>query len=94
MRWSEAGYLSRIMLAHAPRQVSVSLILSVRQNMKRPLRTFAVTLLLTHLALLFFGLDSETGASTQLFLGLAMAALICSIALFVADLASRKPKDR
>jgi hypothetical protein len=32
MRWSEAGYLSRIVLAHAPRQVSVSLILGVRQK--------------------------------------------------------------
>jgi hypothetical protein len=32
MRWSEAGYLSRIVLAHAPRQVSVSLIFDVRQN--------------------------------------------------------------
>ena len=32
MRWSEAGYLSRIVLSHAPRQVSVSLILDVRQN--------------------------------------------------------------
>jgi hypothetical protein len=31
MRWSEAGYLSRIVLAHAPRQASVSLILGVRQ---------------------------------------------------------------
>jgi hypothetical protein len=30
MRWSEAGYLSRIVLTHAPRQVSVSLILGVR----------------------------------------------------------------
>ena len=34
MRWSEAGYLSRIVLSHAPRQASVSLILGVRQNMK------------------------------------------------------------
>jgi hypothetical protein len=34
MRWSEADYLSRIVLAHAPRQVAVSLILGVRQNMK------------------------------------------------------------
>ncbi len=32
MRWSEAGYLSRIVLAHAPRQASVSLILDVRQR--------------------------------------------------------------
>jgi hypothetical protein len=32
MRWSEAGYLSRIVLAHAPRQASVSLILGVRQK--------------------------------------------------------------
>jgi hypothetical protein len=32
MRWSEAGYLSRIVLAHAPRQVSVSLILGVRRK--------------------------------------------------------------
>jgi hypothetical protein len=32
MRWSEAEYLSRIMLTHAPRQVSVSLILGVRQR--------------------------------------------------------------
>ncbi len=30
MRWSEAGYLSRIVLTHAPRQASVSLILDVR----------------------------------------------------------------
>ncbi len=30
MRWSEAGYLSRIVLAHAPRQVAVSLIFDVR----------------------------------------------------------------
>jgi hypothetical protein len=36
MRWSEAGYLSQFVLAHALRQVSVSLILGVRQNMKRP----------------------------------------------------------
>ena len=35
MRWSEAGYLSRIMLAHAPRQVSVSLILGVRSISNR-----------------------------------------------------------
>jgi hypothetical protein len=34
MRSSEAGYLSRIVLAHAPRQASVSLIFDVRQNMK------------------------------------------------------------
>jgi hypothetical protein len=34
MRWSEAGYLSQIVLAHALRQVSVSLILDVRQSMK------------------------------------------------------------
>ena len=32
MRWSEAGYLSRIVLTHAPRQASVSLILIVRQK--------------------------------------------------------------
>ena len=32
MRWSEAGYLSRIVLTHAPRQASASLILDVRQN--------------------------------------------------------------
>lgn len=32
MRWSEAGYLSQIMLTHALRQVSVSLILGVRQT--------------------------------------------------------------
>jgi hypothetical protein len=32
MRWSEAGYLSRIVLAHAPHQASVSLILGVRQK--------------------------------------------------------------
>jgi len=32
MRWSEAGYLSQFVLAHALRQVSVSLILDVRQN--------------------------------------------------------------
>ena len=30
MRWSEAGYLSQFVLAHALRQVSVSLILGVR----------------------------------------------------------------
>ena len=30
MRWSEAGYLSRIVLSHAPRQASASLILGVR----------------------------------------------------------------
>jgi hypothetical protein len=35
MRWSEAGYLSRIVLAHAPRQASVSLIFDVRQNEMR-----------------------------------------------------------
>ena len=32
MRWSEAGYSSRIVLTHAPRQVSVSLIFDVRQK--------------------------------------------------------------
>jgi len=32
MRWSEAGYLSRIVLTHAPRQASVSLILGVRHT--------------------------------------------------------------
>jgi hypothetical protein len=32
MRWSEAGYLSQFVLAHALRQVSVSLILDVRQK--------------------------------------------------------------
>ena len=32
MRWSEAGYLSQIVLAHALRQVSGSLILDVRQK--------------------------------------------------------------
>jgi hypothetical protein len=32
MRWSEAGYLSQFVLAHALRQASVSLILGVRQN--------------------------------------------------------------
>jgi hypothetical protein len=32
MRWSEAGYLSQIVLMHALRQVSVSLILDVRQK--------------------------------------------------------------
>ena len=36
MRWSEAGYLSQIVLTHAPRQVSVSLILGVRQKMSPP----------------------------------------------------------
>ena len=37
MRWSEAGYLSQFVLTHALRQVSVSLILGVRQKkyMKR-----------------------------------------------------------
>jgi hypothetical protein len=62
--------------------------------MKRPLRTCAVTLLLVHLALLFLGLDSEIGASTKRFLGFATVALICSIALFVADLAWRKQKNK
>jgi hypothetical protein len=32
MRWSEAGYSSQIVLMHALRQVSVSLILDVRQK--------------------------------------------------------------
>ena len=32
MRWSEAGYLSQFVLTHALRQVSVSLILGVRQK--------------------------------------------------------------
>jgi len=36
MRWSEAGYLSQIVLTHALRQVSVSLILGVRQKMPFP----------------------------------------------------------
>jgi hypothetical protein len=31
MRWSEAGCLSQIVLTHALRQVSVSLIFGVRQ---------------------------------------------------------------
>jgi hypothetical protein len=39
MRWSEAGYLSQFVLAHALRQVSVSLILDVRQNMKHQAKT-------------------------------------------------------
>jgi hypothetical protein len=34
MRWSEADYLSRIVLTHAPRQVTASLILNVRQKDK------------------------------------------------------------
>jgi hypothetical protein len=35
MRWSEADYLSRIVLSHAPRQVTVSLILAFgRRNTK------------------------------------------------------------
>ena len=34
-RWSEAGYLSQIVLAHALRQVSVSLILDVRQKIMK-----------------------------------------------------------
>ena len=37
MRWSEAGYLSQFVLPHALRQVSVSLILGVRQ--KKPKMT-------------------------------------------------------
>ena len=37
MRWSEAGYLSRIVLSHAPRQASVSLILGVRQKIMKTL---------------------------------------------------------
>ena len=40
MRWSEAGYLSRIVLAHAPRQASVSLILGVRQNHTQTMDAF------------------------------------------------------
>ena len=32
MRWSEAGYLARSVLAHTPRQASVSLIFDVRQK--------------------------------------------------------------
>jgi hypothetical protein len=36
MRWSEAGYLSQIVLAHALRQASVSLILNVRQKEMTP----------------------------------------------------------
>jgi hypothetical protein len=35
MRWSEAGYLSQIVLTHALRQVSVSLILDVRSISSR-----------------------------------------------------------
>ena len=34
MRWSEAGYLSQIVLTHALRQASVSLIFDVSQNIK------------------------------------------------------------
>jgi hypothetical protein len=46
MRWSEAGYLSQIVLMHALRQVSVSLILDVRQkNMKQlPISEFHAAL--------------------------------------------------
>lgn len=40
MRWSEAGYLSQIVLTHALRQVSVSLIFDVRQRM--PEETYAL----------------------------------------------------
>jgi hypothetical protein len=36
MRWSEAGYLSQFVLAHALRQASVSLILGVRQKKMNP----------------------------------------------------------
>jgi hypothetical protein len=44
MRWSEAGYLSRIVLTHAPRQVSISLILDVRQKpMKRKLIALVIS---------------------------------------------------
>ncbi len=46
MRWSEAGYLSQFVLTHALRQVSVSLILSVRQNMKKYI-TFVLAALLS-----------------------------------------------
>ncbi len=39
MRWSEAGYLSQFVLTHALRQVSVSLILSVRQKKMTPIQS-------------------------------------------------------
>jgi hypothetical protein len=42
MRWSEAGYLSRIVLSHALRQVSVSLILDVRHDEPQTKRGLAV----------------------------------------------------
>jgi hypothetical protein len=42
MRWSEAGYLSQIMLTHALRQASVSLILGVRQNKTMDTKVYIV----------------------------------------------------
>ena len=48
MRWSEADCLSRVVLTHAPRQATVSLILGVRQ--KNKMRTILLLLVSALLA--------------------------------------------
>ena len=60
MRWSEAGYLSRIVLTHAPRQASVSLIFDVRQNIMtaigRALSILSLLLLVAPLPIAFIAI--------------------------------------
>ena len=62
--------------------------------MKRPIKTCAVLFLLTHLIFLFLGLDSKTGATTELFLIISTSSLACSIVLFMADFALQKRRNR
>jgi MFS family permease len=66
----------------------------LRKIMKRPLRTCAATLLLTHFCFLFLGLDSEMSASARSFLGIAAAALMSGVVLLIADLAPRKRNNK
>jgi hypothetical protein len=55
MRWSEAGYLSQFVLSHALRQVSVSLILDVRQKKTMTSLSIFIPLVPVVIATLFCG---------------------------------------
>lgn len=94
MRWSEADCLSRIMLSHAPRQATVSLILGVRRLMSRILLIASVAVFAFSLFLLTVRRGAGWPSSDQFtaaiffwpfFLTAIAVTLIATFRLFTPD---------
>jgi hypothetical protein len=97
-RWSEAGYLSRIVLSHAPRQASGSLIFDVRQKDMRLLsiilRTTAYAPLIGVAVVACFGLGIEDLKLRNTSVFVATAGFVGLVTLTISTKTERTTNTR